>query len=78
MSSDEAGNSGKSTFSDIPGEQPWAAQLADPSIRRDVLLGQIARARAALYAAEKAGDQKRAAELKRTTNALVAARDALG
>jgi hypothetical protein len=80
MSSDEAANGNKSTKRDARAShhEQWSADMADPSMRRDVLLGQIARVRGTLYAAKKAGDLGRAAELKRIADALVAARDALG
>jgi hypothetical protein len=55
----------------------WAAEMEARDVRRDVLLGQIARARAAIYAAEQSGDAARAAELREALAALVAERDAL-
>ena len=51
--------------------------LEDVTTRRDVLLGRIARLRAALYAAQTAGDAAREAELRTRIADLTAERDAL-
>jgi hypothetical protein len=53
------------------------AEMEDITTRRDVLLGRIARLRAALYAAQTAGDAAREAELKTRIAELTAERDAL-
>ncbi|MGC8475013.1 MAG: hypothetical protein ACP5NP_01540 [Acetobacteraceae bacterium] len=53
------------------------AALEADTTRRDLLSGQLARLRAALYAAEAAGDRARAAALEAEIAALAAARDAL-
>jgi|HubBroStandDraft_1064217.scaffolds.fasta_scaffold244180_1 hypothetical protein len=52
-------------------------ELEDITTRRDVLLGRIARLRAALTAAQTAGDAAREAELRRRIAELSAERDAL-
>ncbi len=54
-----------------------AAELEEITTRRDLLTGQLARLRAALYAAEAAGDAVRVAALEADLTALAAARDAL-
>jgi hypothetical protein len=53
------------------------AEMEDITTRRDVLLGRIARLRAALYAAQTAGDTAREAELRTRIAELTAERDAL-
>jgi hypothetical protein len=53
------------------------ADLEDITTRRDVLLGRIARLRAALHAAQAAGDAAREAELRARIADLTAERDAL-
>lgn len=54
-----------------------AADLEDITTRRDVLLGRIARLRAALYTAQTAGDAAREAELRGRIADLTAERNAL-
>jgi hypothetical protein len=52
-------------------------ELEDITTRRDVLLGRIARLRAALIAAQTAGDATREAELRARIAELTAERNAL-
>jgi hypothetical protein len=52
-------------------------ELEDITTRRDILLGRIARLRAALVAAQTAGDAVREAELRARIADLTAERNAL-
>lgn len=49
----------------------------DREVRREILLGKLARARSLLYAAEEQGDAAKAAELRQTIAALTKEREEL-
>lgn len=53
------------------------AEMEDITTRRDILLGRIARLRAALTTAQAAGDATREAKLRARIAELTAERDAL-